>query len=188
MKTLPRPWILLPFLLALAGGCTRETTETTTSDTTTAQVMTTDPAASVGGVGGTVTAGNGATLDSSRLGAPGDSSADVVPASATLDGLRAQVREHRATLGAAVRGGNYTAVEREAIILRDLIVALAGRAKSGLDAQQTIRLEQQMHDVSDITERLRIAAHERRNDAIGPAHRELEGLVTLVLELTGKAT
>jgi hypothetical protein len=138
--------------------------------------------------GGARVEGDGAPLDSTRLGVPGDSAADVVPSATTLDGLRAQLRQHRSTLTAAVRAGNYTTVEREAIVVRDLVVALAGRAKTGLDAQQTVRLEQQMHDVSELTERVRLAAHERRTETVNVAHRELEGLMTLVLELTAKAT
>ena len=105
-----------------------------------------------------------------------------------IHGLRAQLRRHRSTLTAAVKAGHYPTVEREAIVVRDLVVALAGRAKNGLDAQQTVRLEQQMHDVSELTERVRLAAHERRTETVNVAHRELEGLVTLVLELTAKAT
>jgi len=111
-------------------------------------------------------------------------SADVVATSATLDGLRAQVLEHRGRLDAAVRRTDFATVEREALTVRDLIVALTGRARSNLDAQQTVALEQFMHDVSENAEKLRLAARERNAEAIIPLHRELGGLVDQVLKLT----
>jgi hypothetical protein len=119
---------------------------------------------------------------------PADSTADVVTPAAGVAPIRAQLRASARALDAAVRNADYAAVQAQALAIRDLAVSLAGHAQAKLNnAKDRDRLEFAMHGISESADRIRQQAVARKIDGVRAENKIVQGLVTEMLEVSGRA-